>query len=320
MMRTKITRCFSHIQSHRYVKRLFSTFSFQALFIAICLINFGCQGKTADITELLDERDSLKMVTEQQRKDLAGMDELMGIVTSSLDSITAQEGMIKMKANEGSKVSKEELKSQLEFLANLVARQHSRITALSDSLRAKNDTTATAQPSARISQLLAIIDYLNQQLDEKTATIQKLRAQLNSQSVDIATLRTTVSSLNTSVSNLTTTNEAQQQALKVQDEVINEGYVCIGTKKQLSSQGLLQRKNVFSKRKLNIDGVGAANMQKVDIRVCVSIPVQSSKIKLLTSHPSSSYSISTSGKTSTLTISNPTSFWSVSNYLIIQTD
>lgn len=106
-----------------------------------------------------------------------------------------------------------------------------------------------------------------------------------------------------------------------QDEVINECYVKIGTGKELEQAGILTKGGLFKKRKVNYSGFASAGFRKVDIRHLTEISISGKKAKILTGAPAGSYSIASAGKNKWIIhITNPTSFWSVSNYLVIQTD
>ena len=57
---------------------------------------------------------------------------------------------------------------------------------------------------------------------------------------------------------------------------------------------------------------------KIDIRVTKEIKLYSRSAKMLTSHPSGSYTLqSDANKQYVLRITNPQSFWSTSKYLVI---
>ena len=58
---------------------------------------------------------------------------------------------------------------------------------------------------------------------------------------------------------------------------------------------------------------------KVDIRTFTEVTINSGNPKILTQMPASSYRIEKGKGSSILYILDPTAFWSVSNYLIIQT-
>ena len=96
-------------------------------------------------------------------------------------------------------------------------------------------------------------------------------------------------------------------------------YVKIGTKKQLSAAGLLKG-GFLQKKKVSYENVDKSKFNAVDIRKFREIQLHSNNPKILTPQPSNrSFHFEESGDGNcTLVITNPTLFWSVSNYLIIQ--
>ncbi len=125
---------------------------------------------------------------------------------------------------------------------------------------------------------------------------------------------------------LTQQNAEQQQVissqnhiLQTQDEMLNEGYIKTGTKSELKDAGLLKG-GFMRKSKLDISTIDKIQFKTIDIRVTTEISLNSGNPKILTQMPDDSYSIEKKGKTSTLRIINPDKFWSISKYLIIQTD
>lgn len=117
---------------------------------------------------------------------------------------------------------------------------------------------------------------------------------------------------------LNNTINNQVEALKIQSDIINEGYVMIGTKKSLSEQGIVSG-GFLKKKKVNPNAVPKDQYTKVDIRTFNEISLNSSSPKILTQMPDSSYKIEKKGKKQcTLYILDANAFWSVSNFLIIQ--
>ena len=57
---------------------------------------------------------------------------------------------------------------------------------------------------------------------------------------------------------------------------------------------------------------------KIDYTQTTSIPVNSKRIKIVTTHPTGSFSLDKTGKTvNSIVISDPERFWSASKYLVI---
>lgn len=285
---------------------------FQFIFLLFTTIFFSCNVNNSKETIMQAQIDSLEAANAEQAKQMKDISDFMNIVSEGLDSIAAQEEQLtgNGKGMEGRKMTKEELRANLNAFAALLERQRNRIAQLEDSLQNKGES---------FGNLRNIITYLNQQLEEKNQTIAALQASLNNKNVDIQRLDKQVKKLTASNEKLTEEVNKQGEALVTQSEVINECYVKIGTKKELQQAGVLSGGGLLSKKKLDVSNFQRAGFMKVDIRSYVEVDIPSKKIQILTSMPSSSYTITSNGNSSRLTITNPTLFWSVSNYLVIQT-
>ena len=213
------------------------------------------------------------------------------------------------KGREGTIVDKDQLKKNLDMFEETLNRQKQRITQLADSLRARGEN---------LSKLSHLVTYLNQQLDEKNSLINRLRSELENKNVNISKLQKQITTLTEDNAQLSQRVETQVKALNTQTEMINEGYVKIGTKKSLSDLGIISG-GFLKKKKVNPNAIQQGQFMRVDIRYFKEIPLNSGNPKVLTQMPASSYRITKTAKNqSVLNILDPTAFWSISNYLIIQ--
>ena len=272
----------------------------------------ACQGgKEGNTNTLQAQIDSLEAANASQASQLKDMSDFMSIVSNGLDSIASQEEQLlgNGKGVEGKKMTKAELKANLDAFAALLERQRNRIAELEDSLQNKGGS---------YSNLRNIITFLNEQLDEKNRTIAILQANLNGKNVDIQRLSKQVKTLTASNEDLSNTVKQQGEALTIQSNIINECYIKIGTKKELQRAGILTGGGLLSKKKLDVTNFNNDIFQRVDIRTFTEVSLPSKNAKILTQMPSDSYQIVTNGNTSILKVTNPTAFWSVSNYLVIQ--
>ena len=86
-----------------------------------------------------------------------------------------------------------------------------------------------------------------------------------------------------------------------------------GTKKELSEQRILEKGEVLKTNDFNKD-----YFTRIDLRVTKTIKLYSKSAKLMTNHPAGSYTLEKDAQGQyVLRITNPTSFWSVSKYLVI---
>lgn len=272
----------------------------------VTMFIIGCTGNKADISSLLAERDSMKAENLKQKQELEDLNAFVGTISNGLDSIAQKEGMLQTMGREGLGMTREQMKLSLSELSNMLARQRMRISVLEDSLKAKGNG---------VNNIHNIVAYLNDQLEAKEKVIDQLRLEVENKNSDIAKLRSRISTLNESVEKLDKKTKMQQSILATQNDILNECYMKIGTKKQLKQSGIINGK------KINPSGLIPEKFVRVDIRQFRELTLNSTSPKILTSMPQGSYSITrNSDKTSTLTISNPTLFWSISNYLVITTD
>jgi archaellum component FlaC len=167
----------------------------------------------------------------------------------------------------------------------------------------------TTQLAKKDKQLQA----LREELDKKDIHISQLDETINNLHTDVKTLTTEKENLTTEKQNLTAENEQKAQTISTQDKQLNTAWYVFGTKKELKSQKIIDDGKVLQ---------GSFNKNyftKIDIRVDKEIKLYSKSAKILTTHPSSSYSLSkdTNGQY-VLRITDPASFWSTSKYLVVQ--
>ncbi len=270
---------------------------------SIAFLLVSCKRETIDISGIVTERDSIKEVCIRQQQELDNLNAFVGTVSNGLDSIARQENLIRLGNPEGGRLTRAQLKQSLEELAQMLARHRKRIAVLEDSLRSKQ---------AGAENLHSIVAYLNEQLESKEKVISQLRSELNSKNIDIDRLQTTIVELHENVEKLDKKNQMQHQALITQSDMMNECYMKIGTKKQLKQAGITDGKRLIA------ESLKPENFVRVDIRQFRELTLNCKKPKILTTMPQSAYSIvrNTDG-TSLLTIKDPTTFWSSSNYLVI---
>lgn len=285
--------------------------AFITFFILISAI--ACKNEKVDMSGYMKERDSLMQENEVRTQQLAELNSVLATIATGLDSIAIQENILfTNKGRDGVMLNRQQIAANLNHMADILARQRKKIQLLQDSL-------ANRSSSESVERLQKVVEFLNQQLAEKDKVIQSLRADLNNSKKDITQLRASLSDMRTRADRAEKKSQKLTTALSKQDEIINECYIKIGTKKQLSAAGLLKG-GFLQKKKVNYEDVDKSKFSAVDIRKCREISLKSSNPKILTPQPSNrSYHFEESGDGHcVLVITNPTLFWSVSNYLIIQ--
>ena len=284
---------------------------FFVLFVLLSV--FSCKNERTDMIKYMVERDSIMQENKAKTQQLDELNNVIATIATGLDSIAIQEHILfTNKDRDGVLLNRQQIAANLKSMSEILARQRQKIQILQDSL-------ATKKSSQGVERLQKVVEFLNQQLAEKDKVIQSLRADLNNSKKDITQLRASLSDMHTRASNAEQKTKVLTTALAKQDEAINECYVKIGTKKQLTAAGLLKG-GFLQKKKVSYENVDKSKFNAVDIRKFREIQLHSSNPKILTPQPSNrSFHFEDSGDGNcTLVITNPTLFWSVSNYLIIQ--
>lgn len=288
------------------------TFRIIMPFLMLVLV-FSCKNEKVDMQQFVAERDSILQDNRSKTQQLDELNGALSTIAIGLDSIAVQENILfNGSGRDGVRLDKHEIAARLNGMADILARQRAKIQALQDSL-------ANRKTSQSVEHLQRVVEFLNQQLAEKDQVIKSLRADLNNSKKDITQLRASLSDMKNRAVKAENKTHVLTTALSKQDDVINECYVRIGTKKQLSAAGLLKG-GFLQKKKVNYEDVDKSKFNAVDIRKFREITLKSNNPKILTPQPSNrSFHFEESGDGScTLVITNPTLFWGVSNFLIIQ--
>lgn len=287
---------------------------FKGLIVLFTLTSvIACRNGNGNTSAFLNERDSIIKENRIKTQQLDELNGIISVIANGLDSIAMQENMlINNNGREGVMLDRNQIAANLKNMEDILARQRLKIQELQDSLARQKTTQG-------IERLQKIIGFLNQQLAAKDKVIKSLRADLNDSKKSITQLRASISDMQSRVDNAERKTQALTNAVKTQNNIINECYVKIGTKKQLAAAGLLKG-GFLKKKKVNYQDVEKSKFNAVDIRRFREVTLKSSNPKILTPQPSNrSYHFEDNGDgTCTLVITNPTQFWSVSNFLIIQ--
>lgn len=296
------------------MKRLKSLFYNSYIFVLMTLVGVcSCNGSGGDVMRLVEERDSLKAKNETTQQQLDAINGMVATLNSALDSITVEEGLIFVSKDPEVQLSRADAIKNLEHFEAIVRHQQKRISELEANMKSNNSDT----------NLQGLVTHLKEQIANKDAQIAQLRSQLQDKDVSIAQLRRYVDNQRSqikkqsdAIAELDRRSKSQTEALKRQDEVINNCYVLLGSKKDLKRKGILKNGRIVSESLMD-----KSKFAKVDIRKWREISFEAKRPRILTNMPQSAFVLTTSGNNNfTLRITNPTAFWSISNFLVIQTD
>ena len=268
------------------------------LIFALALAVFAsCGGNSKkQQVENFEQNDSLQKIISQKDNEINDMMETFNQIQEGLREINEAENRVNIvKDGEGAN-KRRQIVENIQFIqSTMKLRQQMR------------------ESSVKGDQLRKSIDDLVKQLDEKDQELRKLHAELDAKDIHIAELDKTVNSLNDNVSSLQTESSKKTETINAQDKQLNTAWYVFGTKKELKDQRIIDGSRVLE------SNYNKNYFTKIDIHIEKEIKLYSKSAKILTMHPSSSYTLQRdANKMYVLRISNPQLFWSTSKYLVIQ--
>ena len=258
--------------------------------------------RTAPLAET-SQRDSLQKIIDQKDNEINDMMATLNQIQDGFREIAEAENRLSI-VKDGERTNKaQQIRENIQFISNTMKQNRELIAKLRQQLR---------ESSVKGDALKATIDGLVKQLEEKDQQLQQRRAELDSKDIHISELDETINNLNTHVENLTTESKQKSETISTQDKQLNTAWFVFGTKKELKEQHIIEGDRVLQ------SNFNKSYFTKIDIRVDKEIKLYSKSARLLTMHPSSSYTLQQdANKQYVLRITNPQLFWSTSKYLVV---
>ena len=267
------------------------------------LVLTGCKdGKTtAGIGAA--QNDSLNSIIAQKDSELNDLMGTINEIEDGLNQINEAENRVTLLKNGEGASKKQKLKEDVQFIATRMKQNKELIAKLQKQM---------ANSSIKSEQLQKTIDLLNKKLEAKEKEMQALREELDKQDIHIMELDETINNLNTKSNRLASESSKKSEVINAQDKQINTAWYVFGTKKELRNQHILEDNKVMT------GNFNKNYFTKIDIRDLSEIKLYSKNVKVLTTHPSSTYTlVRDANKQYTLRITNPQIFWSTSKYLVV---
>lgn len=281
------------------------------LLMSVCVALLTSCGNMGRNDALKAQNDSLNIVLAERDAELEGIMAAFNEVQEGFRLINEAENRVDLQGDaiEGASVS-QKIREDIRFITEKLQSNRERIAELEKQLN--NSKYAS-------SQLKKTIANLKQELEAKTQQIETLQTELASKNIRIAELDDAVAGLNQNVNDLMAENKAKEKVLAIQDQVLNEAWFVFGTTSELKDQKIISKKFLQKTKVLEDNDFNKDYFTKIDIRTDKEIKLYSKDAKLLTAHPVGSYELAKDEKgLLTLVITDPSEFWGVSRYLVIE--
>ena len=291
------------------MKHLSFVFATMLLLNGVLFTSCGESSKERAQREMID---SLKNVSYQNKMNYEDLQRYLYVIAEGLDSISIEEKELFLKNGdiEGKGLNRKRIQQNLAHVRDILSRHRERIAELEQKLENGDETHR---------QLRTIITALRQQLDAKDKELAQLKADLESNKKSITALTAQIKNLGEEKEDQAQMIQEQQELIKEQNDKLNNVYIKIGNKKELKKLGLLSS-GLFKKTKVKYENIDLSQFEQVDRSFNnISLP---KKVKILTPVPSDSYEMVDDTKTGgkMLVVTDSIKFWSLSKFLIIQTD
>ena len=288
--------------------------------IAILLASmtiWSCSNDSKQNEEQIALQDTINANKEALVKAIADRDSLFSLIndiSDDMDQIKSLENILASNAwTSETSSKKEKIKNDLQILKNTLQQRQQKLNELEKKLKDSKLTNTKLEKT---------IETLKTQIAEYQVEIENLNTALTSAKGQIVKLENDKDSLNKTI---TTVSAEKAKVEEIAEEAItnvnelNKCFYAIGSKKELKQNKILE--SGFLKKTKVMQGEYDQNFFSVaDKRTLKKINLHSKKAKILTNHPANSYELQDVDGQKTLLITNPSIFWNLSNYLVIQID
>jgi hypothetical protein len=289
------------------------TFKFIAIIASVVFFTTSCVENSGKYKSIVSQRDSLAMEKQALDSNYNQTLVLLNDIESGFSKINESQSQMKvnLKGIEGKKNNKREIiGAQMQAIKETLEQNKLKIEELKQ-LAAKNGRTNNL--------LSETIKRLQKEMDDKVVLIETLQLELDQKNIKIVELTSTIDNQSKNIAEQQTVLEQQTSTIKVQDTDLNTVWYCIATSKKLKETKVITAGGLFQSKKVLDTEFDSTAFTQADMRNISSIPTNSKSIKILSIHPKNTYNlVKDDSKNISIEITNPSKFWSVSKYLVVQ--
>ncbi|MDD4993640.1 MAG: hypothetical protein PHR83_15560 [Paludibacter sp.] len=286
------------------------------IFFTLAILFFmltSCGKQSSEYQRLKEQNDSLINAKHKLQEEVDGYFSAMDQIEQNIEKIKSTENTISIQPvnQEFDNDTRSKINEDLTYLNEMLQSNKAELARLKAKLK------KSAFKSAEIERTLT---RLTKALEEENSKVILLQAELSKKDSLIVQLSSTVDELGKNVENLATENKTKEVKIKEQDDAIHTAWYVFGTRSELKEQKIITSDGLFSQQQVLQRDFNKNYFVRIDARNTKSIPLYSSRAKILTNHPKSSYTLEKENGNFVLIIVDPNEFWSVSKYLVIEVD
>lgn len=257
------------------------------------------------------QNDSLIVAHAQLEAEINGYFETLTDISENLDKVKQIEGILAQPQTEGVQQDPtQDINNSINTISDIIRDNNRKITDMTK--RLKNS-------SFRINKLEKQLANLTTENERLAAQIVTFHEQLANRDQTIAAQNLSIAALSDSTAALASQMRTATSKIDAQTEQIYTAWYVFGTTRELKAQGIVGKSGTAARTLLKGD-FNRDYFVRIDTRQVTEIPLYSKRAKILTTHPTDSYILEKLNGLYTLRITDPASFWTISNYLVIDID
>lgn len=268
--------------------------------ISLLLISilFSCNGNSEKEQQSLAEISKQELATALNERDQ--LLSLVKEVSTGMNEIKQIENIMTISMNQSAENpgQKTQLLADIAALKEKIQQRKSQLNDLENKLQKSTINNRELQET---------VEALRTQIDSQMEEIESLRQQLAAANEHIGALNNTVDSLNTTVTSITgERNAAQEASVRLENE-LNTCFYVVATKSELKEHNIIES-GFLRKTKLMKGDFDKGFFVISDKRTLNTLPLNASKVKILSNHPEKSYEVIDENGKKTIKINNPDQF------------
>lgn len=281
--------------------------------VILLVLMASCGKQSSDYQALKAQNDSLLNAKLKLQDEVDGYFSAMNQIQQNIEKIKSTQNSISIQpvGQELDDDMRKKINEDMLYLNEMLQANKDELARLKAKLK---------RSGFRSAELEQTISRLSKSLEEESSKVAELQIQLSQKDSLITQLGTTVNDLGKNVEDLSTDIKVKETKIKEQDETIHTAWYVFGTKKELKEQRIITSDGLFSAQRVLQSDFNKNYFVRIDARNTKSIPLYSTRAKILTTHPKSSYTLEKENGNFILLIVEPNQFWSISKYLVIEVD
>lgn len=271
----------------------------------------SCVESSKKYKALQAQLDTLTTSYQVQNEELESMFSGLNEVVAGMQSIREAENILEIESSDkngaGNKTKKQ------------IAVLREDVKAITDAIAGYKEQVAQLQKKTKnqSAEFKKMVAGFNEELDKRGEKIEEITRLLLEKEKQLGMKNQEIVKLNEDVTSLNQESASQKETISKQDQAIYLAHYLLGSRKDLKQAKVISRQGLFCPPIVSSQAQ-QADFTSIDLRQMKSIPLQTKKAKILSTHSVDSYKLETGDDGMlTLNIVDENTFWKQTRYLVV---